>query len=80
MHISAPSRRRSGRALDATAAEFPLWEAEGEERYVDEFGVSGEDVAEMTTEWRLAYVGRLVRTLALCYGVSTVTSTISRPC
>jgi hypothetical protein len=59
------------RALAATAGEFPLWEAEGEERYVDEFTASGEDVDEMSLEWRLAYVGRLVRSLALLYGVST---------
>ena len=59
------------RALDATAEEFPLWEAEGEDRYVDEFSLSAEDLAEMSLEWRLAYVARLVRSLALCYGVST---------
>ena len=59
------------RALAATAEEFPLWEAEGEDHYVDEFSLGGEDVAEMSLEWRLAYVGRLVRSLALCYGVST---------
>jgi hypothetical protein len=59
------------RVLDATAAEFPLWEAEGEDRYIDECSVSAEDVAEMSAEWRLAYIGRLVRSLALWYGVST---------
>jgi hypothetical protein len=59
------------RALAATAGKFSLWEAEGEDRYADEFSLTGEDVAEMSLEWRLAYVGRLVRTLALRYGVST---------
>jgi hypothetical protein len=59
------------RALEATAEEFPLWEEEGEERYVDEFSVSEEDIAGMSAEWRLAYIARLLRSLALCYGVAT---------
>jgi hypothetical protein len=34
------------RALAATAGKFSLWEAEGEDRYADEFSLTGEDVAE----------------------------------
>jgi hypothetical protein len=59
------------KAVAATAPEFPLWEAEGEERYRDEFSVSEDEIAVMSDEWRLAYVSRLVRSLASCYGVGT---------
>jgi hypothetical protein len=59
------------RVLQATAEDFPLWEAEGEGRYADEFSISEEDIAGMSAEWRLAYIARLVRSLALCYGVAT---------
>ena len=59
------------RALEATANEFPLWEQDGEDRYGDEFSVTPADLESMDPEWRLAYVGRLVRSLALCYGVET---------
>jgi hypothetical protein len=33
--------------------------------------VTPEEIETMSPEWKLAYVGRLVRTLALCYGVET---------
>jgi hypothetical protein len=59
------------RALQATASEFPLWEDQGEDRYADEFSVTPEEIETMSPEWKLAYVGRLVRNLALCYGVKT---------
>lgn len=59
------------KAVAATAPEFPLWEAEGEERYRDEFSVREEEIAAMSNEWRLAYVSRLLRSLAFCYGVGT---------
>lgn len=28
-------------------------------------------VEELDADWRLAYVGRLIRSLAICYGLST---------
>jgi hypothetical protein len=59
------------RALFATAPDFPLWEHWGESRYVDEFSVSTERLAQMSEAWRLAYVGRLLRTMALFYGLAT---------
>ena len=59
------------RALEATASEFFMWEQDGEDRYGDEFSVTPADLEAMSPEWRLAYVGRLVRSLAMCYGVST---------
>ena len=58
------------RALEATASEFPIWEEQGEDRYRNEFNVTAEEVDAMSPDWKLAYVGRLVRSLALCYGVS----------
>ncbi len=70
LHIRSVERALE-RAVAATAEEFPLWEAEGEERFIDEFSVAEEDIAAMSAEWRLAYVGRLVRTIALCYGLGT---------
>ena len=59
------------RALDATAPDFPLWEEHAEEcGYIDEFSVTPEQLREMSPEWRFAYVARLVRTVAISYGVS----------
>lgn len=45
------------------------WEAEGEERFGDEFELSSEQVASLDDEWRLAYIARLLHTAALAYGV-----------
>ena len=59
------------RALDATAPDFPLWEEHAQGcGYIDEFSVTPERLREMSPEWRFAYVARLVRTVALWYGVS----------
>jgi hypothetical protein len=38
-----------------------------------------EEIEAMSPEWKLAYVGRLVLTFALCYGVGTGTSATSPP-
>jgi hypothetical protein len=58
------------RALEATCGDLLRWEARAEELgFQDEFSLSLEDVAALTPEWRLAYVARLVRSLALAYGV-----------
>jgi hypothetical protein len=62
-----------GLAMEATRAEFlrwehelgPLFEAEG----YDEFSVPATQVEEMSDGDKLAYVARLLRTLALSYGV-----------
>ena len=59
-------------AMQATSEDFRLWEAEAEAAgYTDEFSVSNEDVAHMPIRWRLAYVARLLRTIALDFGVGT---------
>ena len=58
------------RAVEATRADADRWDAEFEDRYVCEFSVGPSDVEEMDPAVRLAYVGRLVRTLALAWGVS----------
>jgi hypothetical protein len=48
-----------------------LWEAEGEDRFGDEFALSAEEVADLDDEWRLAYIARLLCTALGAYGVSS---------
>jgi len=57
-------------ALEATAEDLSWWERhqDGVE-WEDEFSVLSEAVEAMTPERRLAYVARLIATVALCYGV-----------
>ena len=57
------------RAVEATAEAMPLWD-EMEDHLGDEFHISDVRVQCMTLEQRLAYVARLVLTVALLYGVS----------
>jgi hypothetical protein len=61
-------------AMDATRAEFLRWEEElgpefEREGIGDEFLVPAERVEEMSDGDKLAYVARLLRTLAISYGV-----------
>ena len=60
-------------ALEATTEGFSLWQIEGagETNFGDEFSLSPSQVAALTAEWRLAYVGRLLRTIAVSYGLQT---------
>jgi hypothetical protein len=59
-------------AMEATRDDFRYWEMHVEEAgFVDEFSLTPEEVAELSPEWRLAYVARLLRSLAMAYGVST---------
>lgn len=59
-------------ALEATVAAFWMWEEEVEEiRFEDEFSLTPSQVDQLSPEWRLAYVARLLRSLALFYGVGT---------
>lgn len=56
--------------LDATAQYADAWdEGEGVLPWTDEFSVPAEDVEEMGPEMRLAYVGRLLRSFGLRYGL-----------
>jgi hypothetical protein len=58
-------------ALEATGDAFLQWEQQAEARgYDDEFSLTYDDLAALSDEWRLAYVARLLRSLALAYGVS----------
>jgi hypothetical protein len=57
-------------ALEATGDANRRWEAEGEERFGDEFKLSAEQVAELDHEWRLAYIARLLHDAAYGYGIS----------
>lgn len=60
------------RALAATVDDFERWEFEGLEHGFDnEFALSAEEVAKLPAEWHAAYVARLLRTIALCYGIET---------
>ena len=60
-------------AMEATTGAFLLWQADdaGEQLFGDEFTLTAQQVADLDPEWRLAYVARLIRTLALCWGVAT---------
>ena len=64
-------------AMEATTGAFLLWEADGagEQLFGDEFALTVQQVADLGPEWRLAYVARLIRTLALYWGVATEFST-----
>jgi hypothetical protein len=61
------------RAMEATTDAFWVWEkgAAGERRFGDEFSLTPLQVDSLTPKWRLAYVARLIRSFALCWGVST---------
>jgi hypothetical protein len=57
-------------AREATSHDWLRWENEGYELgFDDEFSVSPERVASLTDEWRLAYVGRLLESAAMMYGI-----------
>jgi hypothetical protein len=59
------------RAMEATRDALAVWEARADDLgFEDEFELSADQVAELSDEWRLAYVARLLQTLALAYGVS----------
>jgi hypothetical protein len=60
------------RAMEATRDALALWEARAEDDlgFEDEFDLTADQVAELSDEWRLAYVARLLETLALAYGVN----------
>lgn len=60
------------RAMQATADDFQRWEVHADDMgYVDEFSLTPDDVARMSNEWKLAYVARLLRSLAGMFGVGT---------
>ena len=59
-------------ALQATASDFERWELEhGDVGFCDEFSLTSDEVAALPDEWKLAYVARLLRSLALSLGVGT---------
>jgi hypothetical protein len=68
---SLASRPALALALEATGIAIDLWEAEGEDRFGDEFALSAEEVADLDDEWRLAYIARLLCTALGAYGVSS---------
>jgi hypothetical protein len=58
------------RALKATTRDLRNWEyGDFEQRFGDEFSLSDAQVVELSDEERFAYVARLVRSLALRYGL-----------
>ena len=59
--------------MEATTGAFLLWQANdaGEQRFGDEFSLTAQQVADLDPELRLAYASRLIRTLALYWGVPT---------
>lgn len=58
------------RAVEATQSYAEAWDAELYEQYGDEFSIDLDRRDGMDESHLLAYVGRLVRTVALLYGVS----------
>jgi hypothetical protein len=61
------------RALEATREDFVRWEdGDFEQRFGDEFSLADAQVEELSSEDRLAYLARLLRSLALHSGVSAV--------
>lgn len=57
------------RLVGATSAVADRWDEEFFDSYGDEFSVPDETVTAMTETELLAYIARLVRSLALAYGV-----------
>ncbi len=58
------------RAVEATSEDFRLWQEQADDCGMhDEFALEPEDVDALTPEWRLAYVARLLRSLAMPYGL-----------
>lgn len=55
-------------ALSATHPWLALWERESERLYIDEFSLTPDEVNALSDRWRLAYVARLITSLALQYG------------
>jgi hypothetical protein len=58
-------------ALEATSPDFWRWEEAAEANDVNEFCVTPYEVARMSDRERLAYVARLLRTIAGQYGLRT---------
>jgi hypothetical protein len=55
--------------VDATRDSLLLWEAEADKRgFHDEYLLGADDVRDLSEEWQLAYIARLVQNLALMYG------------
>jgi hypothetical protein len=65
------SRLRSNAHCRPLLASSPSGRTKERIATKDEFSVTPEEIETMSPEWKLAYVGRLVRNLALCYGVKT---------
>jgi hypothetical protein len=61
-----------GLVIDATRDDFKRWEdGASAEGYDDEFSIDAATVQAMPPEWKLAYVARLARSVALSFGVDT---------
>jgi hypothetical protein len=61
-----------GLATEATREAFWLWEEQADAAgYADEFALDSAQIEAMSDEWRLAYIARLLRTVALDVGIGT---------
>jgi hypothetical protein len=57
-------------AMRATRDDFIAWEENAENAgFIDEFSI--DDVSVLAPEWRHALVARLIRSIAMAYGVGT---------
>ena len=60
------------RAMEGTRQEFQDWEdTVAPQLGIDEFGLSADDIKALPCRAKLAWVARMLRTLAMAYGVST---------
>ena len=58
-------------ALAATGEAFLIWEERADNAgFQDEFSLTPDQLEDLSLEWRLAYIARLLRSLALSYGIS----------
>jgi hypothetical protein len=58
-------------ALHATRHALALWDDVAESnRFADEFSLTAGQIEKLSPEWRLAYAARLIKSLALNYGLA----------
>lgn len=61
-------------AMRATREDFIRWEHHHDDAgFIDEFSIA--DISALATEWRYALTARVIRSIAMAYGVGTDYST-----
>ena len=57
--------------MKLTPEEFLVWEADPEADYDSEFDAPVDEARARPPDWRLAHIARLIRSLAMVYGIET---------